>query len=95
MQLVDIVGHSANAVNWKVRTALLVHLLLRFQAWQSNWEHSFTRLITYIRSALWLERDLDRLLKSCGTADGDCRWLGSPEQAWLPGLAVSPMGQPG
>lgn len=95
MQLVDFVGQSANAVKWQVWMALLVHLLLRFQAWQSRWAHSFTRLITYIRSALWLERDLYSLLKNCGTASGDFRWLGSPEQAWLPGFSRNPMGQPG
>ena len=95
MQLVDFVGQSANAVKWQVWTALLVHLLLRFQAWQSRWSHSFTRLITYVRAALWLERDLYSLLKSCGTAAGDFRWLGRPEQAWLPGFDRHPMGQPG
>ena len=93
MQLVDFVGQSANAVRWQVWTALLVHLLLRFQAWQGRWAHSFTRLITYIRAALWLERDLSQLLKSCGTADGHFRWLGRPEQAWLPGFGRIPVGQ--
>jgi hypothetical protein len=95
VQLVDFLGHSANAVKWQVWTALLVHLLLRFLAWQSGWTHSFTRLFTYIRAALWLERDIYELLKRCGTADGDFRWLGSPEQAWLPGFARNPVGQPG
>ena len=94
MQLVDFVGQSANEVKWQVWMALLVHLLLRFQAWQSRWAHSFTRLITYIRSALWLERDLYSLLKNCGTASGNFRWLGRPEQAWLPGFSRNPMGQP-
>jgi hypothetical protein len=93
MQLFDFLGHSANAVKWQVWTALLVHLLLRFQAWQSRWTHSFTRLTTYIRAALWLERDLYSLLKRCGTADGDFRCLGRPEQAWLPGFARNPVGQ--
>lgn len=94
MQLVDFLGQSANAVRWQVWTALLVHMLLRFQAWQSGWAHSFTRLVTYIRAALWLERDLYSLLKRCGTADGHFSWLGRPEQAWLPGFARDPMGQP-
>jgi hypothetical protein len=94
MQLVDFLGQSANAVRWQVWTALLVHLLLRFQAWQSRWAHSFTRLVTYVRAALWLERDLYSLLARCGTAHGDFRCLGSPEQAWLPGFARNPMGQP-
>jgi hypothetical protein len=95
VQLVDFLGHSANAVKWQVWTALLVHLLLRFLAWQSRWPHSFSRLVTYIRAALWLERNINDLLKRCGTADGDFRCLGSPEQAWLPGFARGAMGQPG
>jgi hypothetical protein len=94
MQLADFLGHSANAVKWQVWSALLVHLLLRFQAWRSRWTHSFTRLVTYVRAALWLERDLFQLLKRCGTADGDFRCLGQPEQAWLPGFARNPVGQP-
>jgi hypothetical protein len=94
VQLVDFLGHSANAVKWQVWTALLVHLLLRFLAWQSRWAHSFSRLVTYLRAALWLERNLFELLERCGTADGDFRCLGSPEQAWLPGFARSAMGQP-
>lgn len=93
VQLVDFLGHSANAVKWQVWTALLVHLLLRFLAWQSRWAHSFSRVVTYIRAALWLDRDIYELLKRCGTADGDFRCLGSPEQAWLPGFVRDAMGQ--
>jgi hypothetical protein len=94
VQLVDFLGHSANAVKWQVWTALLVHLLLRFLAWQSRWSHTFSRLVTYIRAALWLDRNIYDLLKRCGTASGDFRCLGSPEQAWLPGFARDAMGQP-
>ncbi len=68
-------------------------MLMRFQAWQSGWAHSFTRLVTYIRAALWLERDLYSLLKGCGTADGHFGWLGTPEQVWLPGFDKNPVGQ--
>ena len=70
MQLVDFLGNSANAVKWQVWTALLVHLLLRFLAWRARWAHSFTRLFTYLRAALWLRRDLAKLLRCCGTAPG-------------------------
>jgi IS4 transposase len=92
VQLVDFLGNTANAVKWQVWTALLVHLLLRFLAWRSQWAHSFTRLFTFVRAALWLPRDLAALLKSCGTAGGSFRCLGRPEQAWLPGLAPALMG---
>jgi hypothetical protein len=47
VQLVDFLGQSDNAVKWQVRTAQLVHLLLRFLAWRSRWAHSFTRLVTF------------------------------------------------
>jgi hypothetical protein len=93
VQLVDFLGNNANAVKWQVWTALLVHLLLRFLAWRSRWAHSFTRLFTYVRAALWLERDLADLLKRCGTADGGSGRSGRPAQAWLPGFAVQLMGQ--
>ena len=94
VQLVDFLGHSANAVKWQIWTALLVHLLLRFLAWKSRWAHNFSRLVTYLRAALWLERDLDHLLQRCGTAKGDFRCLGAPEQAWLIGFSRDPVGQP-
>lgn len=93
VQLVDFLGHSANAVKWQVWTALLVHLLLRFLAWRSRWSHSFSRIVTYLRAALWLERDLDELLRRCGTADGHFHWLGTPQQRWLPGFDLEPVGQ--
>lgn len=92
VQLVDFLGNSANAVQWQVWTALLVHLLLRFLAWRSRWPHSFTRLFTYVRAALWLPRDLAELLRRCGTADGDYRALDRPTQPCLPGLAHPLMG---
>jgi len=88
LQLVDFLGNSANAVKWQVWIALLVHLLLRWHAWQSRWNHSFTRLFTFVRAALWLRKDLLELLRRCGTADGDFRFIGQAQQAWLPGLAL-------
>ena len=86
LQLADFLGHNANAVRWQVWTALLVYLLLRFCAFLSQWSHSFTRLFTLIRSALWQRLDLRQLLDRHGTAGGGGRFLGTPEQAYLPGL---------
>ena len=86
LQLADFLGHNANAVRWQVWTALLVYLLLRFCAFLSQWSHSFTRLFTLLRSALWQRLDLRSLLEGCGTAGGGGRFLGTPEQAYLPGL---------
>lgn len=87
LQLADFLGHNANAVRWQVWTALLTYLLLRFAAFISQWPHSFTRLFTLLRAALWQRLDLRALLESYGTAGGHFRFLGTPQQAYLPGFA--------
>jgi hypothetical protein len=86
LQLSDFLGNSANAVRWQVWMALLVYLLLRYLAWQSAWSHSFSRLFTVVRAALWQKLDLAALLKSYGTAGGSFRCMGAPQQAFLPGF---------
>ena len=86
LQLADFLGHNAHAVRWQIWTALLTYLLLRFCAWISKWAHSFTRLFTLLRSALWLKLDLRGFWESYGTAEGSFRFLGNPQQAYLPGL---------
>jgi len=85
LQLADFLGTSANAVRWQVWTALLVYLLLRYLAFLSEWSHSFSRLFTLLRAALWKKWDLLSLLRRYGTADGQFRYLARPEQAYLPG----------
>lgn len=87
LQLGDFLGQSANAVQWQVWMALLVYVLLRFQAWCSHWAHSFARLLTVLRAALWLRRDLAQLLRRYGTADGAFILLGGAPQSYLPGFA--------
>ena len=86
LQLADFLGTSANAVRWQVWTALLVYLLLRYLAFLSDWNHSFSRLFTLIRAALWKKWDVLSLLRRCGIASGHFRYLAQPEQAYLPGL---------
>jgi hypothetical protein len=86
LQLADFLGTSANAVRWQVWTALLVYLLLRYLAFLSQWSHSFSRLFTLIRAALWKKWDVLSLLRRYGTANGHFRYLARPEQAYLPGL---------
>jgi hypothetical protein len=92
MQLADFLGNSANAVRWQVWTALLTYLLLRYQSFLSKWGSSFVRLWAVVRSALWVKLDVVSLLKSYGTAGGDFRLLGQPEQAYLPGFRPQAMG---
>jgi hypothetical protein len=86
LQLADFLGNSQNAVKWQLWTALLLMLLLRYLAHLSKWTHSFIRLFTLTRSALWLRRDLLELLESYGTAGVRFRCLAQPEQAFLPGI---------
>jgi hypothetical protein len=87
LKLSGFLGHSANAVRWQVYAALLVYVLLRFQAHLSTWGHSFTRLFAVTRSALWERLDLLALLKSYGTASGRFKVIGALNDAWLPGFA--------
>ena len=87
LQLADFLGHNANAVRWQVWMALVTYLLLRCCAFLSEWPHSFTRLFTLLRSALWQKLDLNGLLEAYGTAGGGSRFRAAPEQAYLPGLA--------
>jgi hypothetical protein len=88
LQLGDFLGHNANAVKWQLWMALLVYVLLRFQAWCSHWPHSFARLFTFIRAGLWLPRDLPGLLRRCGTAQGSFARLDPPAQSWLPNFVA-------
>ena len=86
LQLADFLGSSANAVRWQVWTALLVYLLLRYLAFLSGWSHSFSRLFTLVRAALWKKWEALSLLRRYGTAGGHFRYLARPEQAYLPGM---------
>jgi hypothetical protein len=88
LQLADFLGRSANAVTWQVWMALLVYVLLRFIAWRSKWAHSFSRLFTLLRAALWHRGDLTKLLDRHGTADGHFALLQRSYQSYLPGFAT-------
>ena len=87
LQLCDFLGNSANAVRWQVWTALLLYVLMRFLCVMSGWNHSFTRLFTLLRAALWRKIDLWDLLRFCGTAGGHFRYLATPQSAYFPGFA--------
>lgn len=87
LQICDFLGHSKQAIRWQLWSALLLYVLLRFQAWLSQWQHSFTRLFTMIRSVVWDRFDLSELLRFYGTAGGQWRMRSQPEQAYFPGFA--------
>jgi len=88
LQLGTFLGHSRNAIQWQVWTALPAYLLLRYLAFLSRWNHSFTRLFTMVRSALWNHFDLSDILESCGTAGGSFADLEGPGQPFFPGFAA-------
>ena len=86
LQLADFLGHSRQAIQWQIWTALLMYVLLRFLHAMSDWSHSFTRLFTCLRAVLWQRRDLLDYLCSYGTAAGAFRFQWAPQQAFLPGF---------
>lgn len=89
LKLGDFLGHSRNAIEWQIWTALLVYLLLRFLHAQGRWSHSFTRLLTSLRAVFWQQRPLLEYIESYGTASGSFRMQWAPQQAFLPGILPS------
>ena len=85
-QLADFLGNSANAVHWQIWTALLLYVLLRYLAFLSRWQQSFTRLWALCRSSLWRKIDLMELLRFYGTAAEPFRFISRPEQAYFAGF---------
>jgi hypothetical protein len=85
--LCDFLGHSKEAIRWQLWAALLLHVLLRFIAFQSQWPHSFTRLFTLVRGVLWDRFSLFQLADFYGTARHRYRMCSLPQQAYLPGFS--------
>ena len=73
------------AIRWQLWSALLMYLLLRFQAWSSQWPHSFARVFTMIRGVVWDRFNLHDILAFYGTAGGKWRMCVQPQAAYLPG----------
>ena len=86
LQPADFLGHSAKAVRWQVWTALPVYVLLRFLVHGHDWHHSFTRLFTLLRSALWRRWDLASLPRCYGTASGAFHFIATPQQPCFNGF---------
>lgn len=92
LKVCDFLGHSKNAIQWQLWSALLVYVLLRYQSQVSNWSHSFVRLFAMVRGVVWDRLDLAALLGSYGTAGGRYRFRACPETLYLPGMAPIPHG---
>jgi len=86
LQLSDFLGNNANAVRWQVWTALLMYVLLRFEAFLSGWDKSFTRCFTLLRGVLWDKFNVLELLGFYGTAGERWRMRTEPQQLYLPGM---------
>ena len=89
LQRSDFLGHSRNAILWQVWMALLAYILIRFIGHLGQWKGAFSRLFTLLRGVLFGRWDAFDIMSLCGTARGSPRMIGSPQQAYLPGFALS------
>jgi hypothetical protein len=88
LQLSTFLGHSCNAIQWQVWSALLTYILLRFMAFTSQWSHGFRRIFTMLRAVLWDKIDILSLLKLYGTAKGPPKPANTPKQMYLTGFRM-------
>jgi hypothetical protein len=88
LKLGCFLGHSRNAIEWQIWTALLTYLLLRFLHACGEWAHSFLRLLTSLRAVLWQRRNLLEYIRSYVTAGGSFRMQWAPQQVYLPGFDI-------
>jgi hypothetical protein len=86
LKLGSFIGYSKRAIQWQIWAALLLYILVRFHSMQSNWPHSFTRILMLMRFSCWQRIDLFDMLRSYGTAAGVWRTQAKPDQSYLPGL---------
>jgi hypothetical protein len=86
LQIGSFLGHNANAVRWQIWIGLLVHLLMRFLKWKTQWKSHFGRLFTIIRCAMWKRWDVKHCLEFYGTAGAKRRMRTNLQEAYLPGF---------
>ena len=68
LQLQSFYGTNENAVKWQIWAALIVHLIMRYLKFESQWAGSYSRFVGIVRTAIWLKKDIDKLLQFYGTA---------------------------
>lgn len=96
LQFADFIGYNENAVKWQVWIGLLVHMLLHYAKFLSEWTQSFARLVGIVRGGMWLEIDLIETLILYGTAGPREKPTLCLEQPCFKGfedLVAKPMGQ--
>lgn len=86
LQLQSFYGTNANAVKWQIWAALIVHLILRYLAFLSQWRGSYSRFVGIVRTAIWMRTDLGLLLRFYGTAPPDPKASNAVEAPYLPGF---------
>jgi hypothetical protein len=86
LQMGSFLGYNANAVRWQIWMGLLVHVLMRFLKWKSQWSSHFGRLFVIVRCAMWHRWDLASCLEFYGTAGSQRRMRWNLRQAYLPGF---------
>lgn len=84
----SFLGYSENAVAWQIYSALLMYLLLRYQAFLSKWTGCFTQIFTRIRAAMWEFVDIRKLMQCYGTATQPVPDPSWPQQAYLEGFGL-------
>lgn len=89
LQLQSFYGSNSNAVGWQIWAALTVHLLLRFMKFSSKWKGSFTRFAGIIRAAVWVKRDLLKLLRFYGMEPPEKTRKAGNDMPYLPGFEKS------
>lgn len=68
LQLQSFYGTNENAVQWQIWAALIVHLVLRYLAFKSQWCGSYSRFVGLVRTAIWMKTDLGKLFVFYGIA---------------------------
>ena len=86
LQLQSFYGTNANAVKWRIRAALIVHLILRHFAFLSKWHGGYSRFAGIIRTAIRVKTDLETLLEFHCTAGPPFELDKSQEAPYLPGF---------
>lgn len=86
LQLQSFYGTNANAVKWQIWAALIVHLILRYLAFISQWRGSYSRFVGVMRTAIWMKTDLDLLLRFYGTAPPALKTPNAIAAPYLPGF---------
>jgi len=89
-------GTNENAVKWQIWAALVVRLVLRYMKFLSKWSGSYTRFVGIVRTAIWVRRDVDEMLRFYGTAGPPDPGAGTASMPYLPGFekaCLKAMGQ--